>query len=102
MAEKSQCNRRLVKIAENNVEDQYYLLSPVDGSKVVLTEYTTSYGQIKIDTDRADADANWSFWDGLDAQGIADMISDAAKEVEFYDNVQTVMNAADGTMMDID
>ena len=102
MAEASDCKRQLVKIATNNVELQYYLLSPVDYSKVVLPEYTVSYGQQKIDDDRAIADTNWAFWDSLDAQGIADKISDAANEVDYYDTVQDVMDDIDGTIKELD
>ena len=68
MAEASDCKRQIVKIAENNVELQYYLLSPVDMSKVILSEYTVSYGQTKIDADRIPIDQEWSFWYGLDAK----------------------------------
>lgn len=102
MAEASDCKRQLVKIAENNVELQYYLLSPVTMDKVILPEYTVSYGQQKIDDDRAVADADWAFWDGLDAQGISDKISTAAKNVTYYDSVQTTMEADDGTITELD
>jgi len=102
MAEASDCKRQLVKIAENNVELQYYLLSPVTGEKVVLSEYTVSYGQQKIDDDRAVADQEWAFWEGLDARGIADKIALAAKEVEYYDKVQNIMGAVDGTIVNLE
>ena len=102
MAEASDCKRQLVKIAENNVELQYYLLSPVDMSKVILPEYTIAYGQQKIDDDRAVADDEWAFWDGLDAEGIADKISTAAENVAYFNNVQSVMNNIDGTIVELD
>jgi hypothetical protein len=102
MAEASDCKRQLVKIAENNVELQYYLLSPITMGKVVLGEYTVSYGQQKIDDDRVNADEEWSFWAGLDAKGIADKISDASDEVDYFDQVQAVMNAEDGTLVELD
>ena len=102
MATQEQCKRQLVKIAENNVELQYYLLSPADLSRVVLTEYTESYGQTRITDDRVIADDEWDFWDGLDAQGIADKIATAADDVEFFNQAQTVMDAVDGTVVELD
>ena len=92
-----QCKKQIVKIAENNVELQYYLLSPTDYSKVVIDQYTESYGQTEITDDRVSADAEWDFWDGLDAQGIADKIKDAVDNVDFYDKLQEAMDAEDGT-----
>uniref|UniRef100_A0A6M3J1E6 Uncharacterized protein n=1 Tax=viral metagenome TaxID=1070528 RepID=A0A6M3J1E6_9ZZZZ len=103
MAEASDCKRQIVKIGENNVELQYYLLSPVTGARVVLGEYTVAYGQTKIDNDRISADAEWEFWDGLDAKGIADKIKTAANEVDYFNLIQDVMtNAADGTVIDLE
>lgn len=102
MAEQSDCKRQLVKIAENNTELQYYLLSPVDGSRVVLDQFTIGYGQQKIDTDRTIADEEWAFWEGLDATGIADKIRDAADAVSFFNGVQTVMDGEDGNKVDLD
>ena len=102
MATQEDCKSRIIKIAENNVEIQYYLLSPVDYSKVVLGEYTESYGQTRITDDRVAADNEWSFWDGLDAAGIADKIKDAADEVALYDKLQQAMDAEDGTVIDLD
>ena len=69
---------------------------------MVLDEYTESYGQTRITDDRVSADENWTFWDGLDASGIADKIKDAETEVKFYDTLQTVMNAVDGTVTELD
>ena len=102
MAEASDCKRQIVKIAENNVELQFYLLSPVTGERVPYAAMTIGYGQEKIDTDRATADTEWSFWDGLDAVGISDKIKDAADDVELYDKLQQVMDAVDGTVIDLD
>ena len=102
MAEQSDCKKQLVKIAENNVELQYYLLSPVDMSKVILPEYTVSYGQTKIDTDRAQADSDWAFWDGLSAADVAAQITEAQKQVAYFNDVQDVMNAIDGTVVELD
>ena len=102
MALVTDCKRQLVKIAENNTELQYYLLSPVDGSRVLLNEYTVGYGQEKIDGDRVTADEDWAFWDGLDGVGIATKITDAVDAVAFFDRVQTVMDGEDGNTIDLD
>lgn len=102
MATQDDCKRQLVKIAENNVELQYYLISPYNYKKVILPEYTISYGQQKIDDDRVEADAEWTFWAGLDAKGIADKISVAADNVKYYDDVQSVMNDVDGTIIELE
>ena len=102
MATQEQCKRQVVKIAENNVELQYYLLSPADLSKVVLDEYTESYGQTRITDDRVAADDDWAFWDGLDAKDISDKIADASDNVAFYNQLQTVMDAVDGTTVELD
>ena len=102
MALVTDCKRQLVKIAENNTELQYFLLSPVDGSRVLLNEYTVGYGQEKIDGDRVTADEDWAFWDGLDGVGIATKITDAVDAVAFFDRVQTVMDGEDGNTVDLD
>lgn len=102
MAEQSDCKKQIVKIAENNVELQYYLLSPVTMEKVILPEYTEAYGQTRIDDDRAVADTEWAFWDGLDAQGIADKITDAADDVAYYNKLQTAMGEDDGYTLELD
>ena len=102
MATAAQCRKQLVKIAENNVELQYYLLSPATLERVVLPEYTISYGQTKIDSDRATADSTWQFWNGLDAPSIASIVSEALDNVTYFDKVQDVMNAADGTIVDVE
>ena len=102
MAEKSDCKMQIVKIAENNVEVQWYLLSPVTGERIPYAAMTEGYGQTRIDDDRVTADAEWAFWDGLDATGIADKIKDAADDVALYDKLQTAMAAEDGTVIDLD
>jgi len=102
MAEASDCKRRLIKIDTNNVELQYYLLSPVTLEKVVLPEYTVSYGQTKINTDRTSVDAEELFWAGLDAPQLADKIVECEKQVEYYDKVQEVMNDINGTIKEIE
>jgi hypothetical protein len=102
MTTKEQCKKQIVKIAENNVELQYYLLSPNDYSKVVIDQYTEGYGQTRITDDRVQADEDWAFWDGLDAPGIAAKITEAADEVSFYDKIQDCMDAEDGTVIELD
>ena len=97
MATQEQCKQRIIKIAENNVEHQYYLFD-ANGNPVVLPEFTTTYGQAKIDTDRAQADTDKAYWDGIDSAAIADQFTTANEQVAFYDTIQTVMNAADGTI----
>ena len=102
MAEQSDCKRQIVKIAANNTELQYYLLSPVDGSRVILDAYTVGYGQEKIDADRVVADDDWAFWDGLDGPGIAAKITDAVDAVALFNKIQTVMDGVDGDTVDLD
>ena len=93
---KDDCKQQITKIAENNVEVQWYLISPVDGSKVVC--FTESYGQTRIDEDRVDAEAEKATWDELrDVKVLGDRIAVADAAVGFYDTLQQAMSAEDGT-----
>lgn len=47
MATKEECSRQLVKIADNNVELQYYLFGS-NNNKVILSEHTESFGSKQL------------------------------------------------------
>ena len=97
---KDDCKQQIAKIAENNVEVQWYLISPVDGSKVVC--FTESYGQTRIDEDKVAAETEQAEWDELrDVKVLGDRIAVADAAVAFYDKLQTAMTSADGTILAI-
>ena len=101
MSIKDDCAKRIVKIAENNVELQYYLLDPTTYEPIVLDDYTETYGQTRIDNDRVAADAEKAQWDTLTPKDVADSQAAANKAVGFYDLLQTAMNGTDGEMYPI-
>ena len=97
---KDDCKQQIAKIAENNVEIQWYLISPIDGSKVIA--FTESYGQTRIDEDKVAAETEQAEWDELrDVTVLADRIAVADAAVAFYDKLQTAMTSADGTILAI-
>lgn len=98
---KDDCKVQAVKIAENNVELQWYLLSPIDGEKVVA--FTESYGQTRITEDRVAPDVEKLMWDsvGSDMTIIVNNQKAADADVELYNTLQIVMEAVDGTTVSL-
>lgn len=97
---KTQCHRQVVKIAENNIELQYYLYNN-QMQKIVISEFSEAYGQSRITAERVDADAAYDMWANLDVKELAAQVTGASKEVLFFEQLQTVMDAEDGTIIDL-
>jgi len=61
MIPKEKTTKEIVKVADNNVEVKYFI-ELKSGEKIYLDEYTESYGQNRLDKEKAQAQAELDKW----------------------------------------